>query len=310
MRIIIPSVLLSALLSITGVQGQTCADTFGTDTPLENGTIYDLLCGTGGIDPITVPAITATRAQFTTFCAALNISKLATTKSILQNVIAREVTVFAPVNAAFAFITPEQLSDLLTEQDKLVRIIELHISDGRLLTSDLDCNREIPAINTQVEIGGTLPRPSVQESRTKCTTAGTSFQIGPGNNVPADWPKIGSPNDLFDRVQFPANPEVPLLSTEAGLFSSNVNVCNGVVQVVNNFLQPFPHNNGSKGGKGGKGSKGYYFDGKSSKSRKMGGRALDQDMINEKDEDNSSHDRRKRLLESLVEPNGNIEQLD
>ena len=42
----------------------------------------------------------------------------------------------------------------------------------------------------------------------------------------------------------------------------------------------------------------------------MGGRALDQNMINETDEDNSSHDRRKRLLESLVEPNGNIEQLD
>jgi len=156
-----------------------------------------------------------------------------------------------------------------------------------------------------------LPIPCVQKSRTKCTTAGTSFQIGPLNRGVEDWPKIGSPNDLFDRTQFPANPEVPLLSNADGDFSSNINVCNGVVQVVNNFLQPFPHdNNGSKGGKGGKGGKGYYFDGKSSKSRKMGGRALDQDMINEKDEDNSSHDRRKRLLESLVEPNGNIEQLD
>ncbi|OEU11757.1 hypothetical protein FRACYDRAFT_263309 [Fragilariopsis cylindrus CCMP1102] len=295
MRIIIPSVLLSALLSITGVQGQVipiCASTDPTNAALqkkENGTIYTLLCGNG-------PApFNVANPQFTTFCAALEITKLATTKSILQNVISREVTVFAPVNAAFAFITPENLQDLLTEQDKLARIIELHISDGRLLTSDLDCNREIPAINTQVEIGGTLPRPSVQESRTKCTTAGTSFQIGPGNNVPADWPEIGSPNDLFDRTQFPANPEVPLLSN---------------ADVVNNFLQPFPHNNGSKGGKGGKGSKGYYNDSKSSKSRKMGGRALDQNMINETDEDNSTHDRRKRLLESLVEPNGNIEQLD
>ena len=153
-----------------------------------------------------------------------------------------------------------------------------------------------------------MPRPSVQESRTKCTTAGTSFQIGPGNNVPADWPKIGSPINLFNQASFPSNPEVS--SNLAGKFSSNINVCNGVVQVVNNFLQPFPHNNGSKGGKGGKGSKGYYNDSKSSKSRKMGGRALDQNMINETDEDNSSHDRRKRLLESLVEPNGNIEQLD
>jgi len=303
MRIIYPSVLLSALLSITAVQGQTCAGTFDGTSVLENGTIYDLLCGTSGLNPPT-----ATRAQFTTFCAALNISKLATTKLLLQTKSA-EVTVFAPVDAAFALITA-YIPALLLEQDKLVRIIELHISDGRLLTSDLDCNREIPAINTQVEIGSTLPRPSVQESRTKCTTAGTSFQIGPGNNVPADWPKIGSPINLFKQASFPANPEVPLLSNADGDFSSNINVCNGVVQVVNNFLQPFPHNNGSKGGKGGKGSKGYYNDSKSSKSRKMGGRALDQDMINETDEDNSSHDRRKRLLESLVEPNGNIEQLD
>jgi hypothetical protein len=249
---------------------------------------------------------TATRAQFTTFCAALNISKLATTKLLLQTK-AAEVTVFAPVDTAFALITAE-IQGLITEQDKLVRIIELHISEGRFQTSDLDCNTELCAINTQVEIGRLLPIPCVQKSRTKCTTAGTSFQIGPGNRGVDNWPEIGKPVNLFNQASFPANPEVS--SNFDDEFSSNINVCNGVVQVVNNFLQPFPHNNGSKGGKGGKGSKGYYNDSKSSKSRKMGGRALDQDMINEKDEDNSTHDRRKRLLESLVEPNGNIEQLD
>jgi len=307
MRIIYPTVLLAALLSITGVQGQACADPFVVGSEiLDTGTIYDLLCGTG--TPFTDgPAVPP---QFTIFCTALDIPKLAQTKLLLQSIATgTEFTVFAPVDAAFDRITAEALDNLILEQDELARIIELHISEGRFQTTELGCNTELCAINTQAGIDG-IPRTCVQQSRTKCTTAGMSFQIGPGNRggpLGDDWPKIGSPINLFDRKSFTSNPE--LLSSEDGLFSSNINVCNGVVQVVDQFLRPGFINNRSKSGKGGKGFKGYYNDSKSSKMFK-GGRALDQDMINEKDEDNSSHDRRRRLLESLVEPNGNIEQLD
>jgi len=305
MRIIYPSVLLSALLSSTGVQGQPItippcfAGTIVATTPLEQISIFDLLCGNGVTDPVTVPIIANTRALFTYFCAAVN--QLTDIKTMLSAAGA-EYTVFAPVDTAFAPLTQAQFLAI----PDLRRIIELHISPTRRQTSDLKCNNEICAINTQVIGNNYLPNECVQLSRTKCTTAGTSFQIGPGNRGEVNWPEIGSPINLFQRTQFTSNPGV--LANEAGQFSSNINVCNGVVQVVNQFLRPFP-NNGSKGGKGSKGNyySGYY-GGKSSKMNK--GRALDQDMINEKDDDNSKHDRRKRLLESLVEPNGNIEQLD
>jgi len=307
MRIIIPSVLLSALLSSTGVQGQpitkpTCfAGTIIDTTPLEQGTIFDLLCGTGGTTPPTTPTIEDTRLQFTRFCDAVKQTPLAAIKEILEDP-TREVTVFAPVDTAFAPLTEAQFLAI----PDLRRIIELHISPTRRQTSDLKCNNEFCAINTQVIGNNYLPNECVQKSRTKCTTAGTSFQIGPGNRGEVNWPEIGSPINLFQRTQFTSNPGV--LANEAGQFSSNINVCNGVVQVVNQFLRPFP-NNGSKGGKGSKAYYGSgYYGGKGSKMNK--GRALDQDMINEKDDDNSKHDRRKRLLESLVEPNGNIEQLD
>jgi hypothetical protein len=314
MRIVYPSVLLSALLSITGVQGQLAIiqadcvnDLAATSTDLDTGTIYNLLCGDGTTDP------TGVRLQFTIFCAALNIDTLTQTKAILQNTATSSgVTVFAPVDTAFATFNT---TALLANTAFLAGIIELHISEtGQILqTSDLDCNTEICAINTQVGILGVVPKNCIQQSRTKCTSAGTSFQIGPGNRggPEGDWPEIGKPINLFDQTtSFTLNTDV--MSSLDGSFSSNINVCNGVVHVVDQVLLPgSPNNNGSKSGKGSKG--GYYSDGSNGgKAGKVGkgGRALDQDIINEQDEDNSSHNRRKRLLESLVEPNGDIEQLD
>jgi hypothetical protein len=279
-------------------------------------TLDNLLCGDG------TTAVTGTRLLFTTFCTALNKDTLTQTKAILQNTVTSGgVTVFAPVNNAFATI---DTTALLANTAFLARIIELHISeaDQILQTSDLRCNDEICAINTQVGILGVVPRNCIQQSRTKCPTAGTSFQIGPGNRGGPNggWPEIGKPIKLFNQfVSFGSNPDVP--SIDDGFFSSNINVCNGVVHVVDKVLLPGPPNSSEsksgKSGKSGKESKGSYFnnfsddsnDGKAGKMSK-GGRALDQDMISEKDEDTSSHDRRKRLLESLVEPNGNIEQLD
>jgi len=328
MKIIYPSVLLSALLSITGVQGQaaivnpTCLDSVtAASLNVQDGTIYNLLCG--AIDGTTVVTGTV-RENFTTFCSALNTSLLATTRLILQSTTpSTGVTVFAPVNSAFGTI---DVTALLMNPALTARIVELHISEtGQILqTSDLKCNDEICAINTQVGmlggLQGIVPKNCIQQSRTKCTAAGTSFQIGPGNRggPNGDWPEIGKPINLFSQViGFGANPDV--LSSLLSLFSSNLNVCNGVVHVVDQVLLPAPLNSESKSGKSGKNGKGSnrsdsYFQNFSgdSKSGKMskGGRALDQDMIYEKDEDNSSHDRRKRLLESLVEPNGNIEQLD
>jgi uncharacterized surface protein with fasciclin (FAS1) repeats len=276
-------------------------------------TLDNLLCGDG------VTVLSTAQSQFTIFCAALNTPALSQILAILQNTVdSGGVTVFAPHNNAFATF---DTTALLANTAMLARLIELHISEaGQVLqTSDLDCNDEICAINTQVDMLGVMPTNCIQQSRTKCTSAGSSFQIGPGNRggPDGDWPEIGEPMNIFNQIEsFTNNPDV--MSNLNGLFSSNINVCNGVVHVVDQLLLPGPNNSESKSGKSGKASKGSSptsqfsddsNDGKSGKAGKSG-RALDQDMINEQDKGNSSHDRRKRLLESLVEPNGNIEQLD
>jgi len=258
MRIIIPSVLLSALLSITGVQGQgiiapTCAATFDATSLLEEGTIYDLLCGTVVPVPATDPAIADTRAQFTTFCNLLD--QFDTYPAILSNKDSgAEYTVFAPANAAFAGI---DILETLAADD-VIRILDLHIVKGRKQTSDLECSQQICAINTNELDNGknNLPQDCVQTSKTKCTTAGTSFQIGPDNNGLENWPKIGSPINLFNQVPgFPSNLGNDVLSNAEDYFSSNVNVCNGVVHVVDNYLRPeedYECECGSKNGKSAK----------------------------------------------------------
>lgn len=311
--LIYPSVLLSVFLSITGVQGQintdACVDgTVSTTEGTSANSIYFLLCGMGDGSLFNVGS---PRLQFTKFCAALEQPVLDNLRNILSDTTdSLGVTVFAPVNAAFA--TFGDISTLAAQPALLARIVELHISEnGQVLqTSDLGCNELTCAINTVSPFSGIIPKTCIQQSRTKCSSAGLSFQIGPGNRGQGDWPAIGQPPNLFTQNgNFDNNPDV--LSNLSGLFSSNINVCNGVVHVVDQILLPGTSNSGSgssKSDKGGKGSKGDGYSDSYLGGFRRG--LVDKGMIDEQDKDNSSHDRRKRLLESLVEPNGNIEQLD
>jgi hypothetical protein len=202
-------------------------------------TLDFLLCGLG--DGFLFPG--SPRFQFTIFCAALDEPVLADLKDILSATTASGgVTVFAPVNAAFA--TFGDISTIAAQPDLLARIVELHISEnGQVLQiSDLGCNELTCAINTQVSVFGSIPETCIQQSRTKCSSAGSSFQIGPGNHGQGDWPAIGQPPNLFTQIgNFDNNPNV--LSNLDDLFSSNINVCNGVVHVVDQVLLPGTSNN-------------------------------------------------------------------
>jgi len=274
------AVSLSSKSSIVQAQTfETCATATGVAGPTQ--TIYENLCGAGA------PATT-----FIEFCNIINSVGFDTYLAYLNN--PGRITVFAPIDGAF---TPP----LPTTTEERKQLIELHIVGEALTLDDLICDEVISTISF-------LSDPDPQLQKTRCLTGGQPYQIGGGNKGRENWPQIGTSTALvFPSTAF-TDPITPFNTNDAGvtfLTGSNIVSCNGIIQVVDKLLRPV-EDSGSKSGKSDKGGKG------SKSSSDDFRRELETDYDNDSDNKRSSDSlqRRKRRLEALLEPNGNIEQLN
>ena len=245
------------------------------------------LCGAGA--PI---------STFTAFCGIIDDDDagFGPIKALLKASTGSRITVFAPIDGAFTLPLP-------TTDDEKQQLIELHIVADPLTLDDLICDGVVSTINFFDN--------GVQSQKTKCITGGQPFQIGGGNKGKENWPQIGTSIAQVFPPAFGGNPVTPFnFNADTGLSTgSNVVSCNGIIQVVDKLLLP-AEDSGSKSGsksgksdKGGKGSKSSFDDFH---------RELETDNDNDSDNRRSSDSlqRRKRRLEALLEPDGNIELLN
>ena len=254
------------------------------------------LCGAGA--PI---------STFTAFCGIIDDDDagFGPIKALLKASTGSRITVFAPIDGAFTLPLP-------TTDDEKQQLIELHIVADPLTLDDLICDGVVSTINFFDN--------GVQSQKTKCITGGQPFQIGGGNKGKENWPQIGtSIAQVFEKFFFsdftnpiaidpitPFNFDANSVELSTG---SNVVSCNGIIQVVDKLLRPAEDSESKSGSKSGKSDKG----GKGSKSSFDDfHRELETDNDNDSDNKRSSDSlqRRKRRLEALLEPNGNIELLN
>ena len=297
-------------------------------------TIDEILCGkpanlaafdNSGFTTTTVTnngPVTQNTATFTTLCGYINgPSGVAIKDYIGTN--DNPHTIFAPTDAAFNAIGGETF-----DSDMIMTILQLHILGDTYLTSDLECDRVYDTLNLGTfNSTQTMLSSSDRQSKTKCRgTAGTIEQLGGGNTQRKTFPTIGDPINVFSlsgdflasgtiagaTQGFTSTVASSDASTLESSFSSNVIGCNGVIHVVNEVLIPPFSDSGSKSGS------------KSSKSEKRrelvydgnGVTNNDNNNINNGDYEAAKQDRevsrenRRRRLEALLEPNGNIEQLN
>lgn len=278
--VILSSVLLSAFVSISGVQGQsfgTCilSDTAAPDNidptlvPFYNvQTIYSILCEARQTVTTTVPTAGTVNPNFTLLCGLLIPGGgYDGVRNILNNPALKGITFFAPDNTAIAAATAA--GELAGGVFELTRILETHILPTAFVTENLKCDQ----CECTFE-GGGLCR---TRTRTKCPTASRIFQVGAGNFGPVlTGPEIGKPlssTALFQneddfvatgnlRYWGDANSNF-ILSNSDFRFSENAVACNGVIHGVNKVILPgngFNQQCGT-GGKGGKGGKGGYYGG-------------------------------------------------
>jgi hypothetical protein len=236
-------------------------------------------------------AVTTPTDVFSEFCTLIDSAGFESFKNLLIST-SQFSTVFAPIDSAF---TPP-ISTVLAEQQ---RLIELHIIGESLTLDALICDDTISTINFLGE--------GPQLQKTKCISGGQPFQIGGGNKGKENWPQIGgsSATRVFSSTAF-TDPITPFNfdADESLLFTgSNVVSCNGIIQVVDKLLLPAAESRSKsdKSSKSGKGSKSSDDD----FHREL---ETDSDIDNKRNSD--SLQRRKRRLEALLEPNGNIEQLN
>ncbi|GAX27073.1 hypothetical protein FisN_9Lh212 [Fistulifera solaris] len=110
----------------------------------------------------TIAEIACSTEDFSTLCTAVTQAGLRETLS------GGSLTVFAPTNEAFTNIGSEMLNAVLADSDLLTDILLCHVVDEELLSSDLECNREIRMA------GG-------KETTTFCADEAI-FQTGEGNS--------------------------------------------------------------------------------------------------------------------------------
>jgi len=288
------AVSLSSKSSIVqAVTFESCVAVPGDVGPTQ--TVYENLCGTS------IPALNI----FGIFCGIIDADGFKTIKDLLKRSTGSRITVFAPIDGAFTLPLP-------TSVNELQQIIGLHIVADPLTLDDLICD----GVRSTIDFSDK----GVQQQKTKCITGGQPFQIGGGNKGKENWPQIGtSIAQVFDKFFFsdftnpiaidpitPFNFDANSVELSTG---SNVVSCNGIIQVLDKLLRP-AEDSGSKSGsksgksdKGGKGSKSSFDDFH---------RELETDNDNDSDNKRSSDSlqRRKRRLEALLEPNGNIVQLN
>lgn len=292
---------------------------------------YEILCGkpanrnafdNSGFTTTTVtnngPVTTQTSVSFSTLCGYINGAAGVDIKKYIGEGV-NPHTIFAPTDAAFNSIGGEMLTS-----DMVTTILQLHILGDTYLTSDLECDRVYDTLNLGTfNSTQTMLSSSDRQSKTKCRgTAGTIEQLGGGNTQRKTFPTIGDPINVFSLSgNFLASGDVAgttkgFTSTVASsgtttlvsYFSSNVIGCNGVIHVVNEVLMP-PSFSGQISGKSGKSGKAKAA--KSGKRRELsdGGNNNNDDEAAKQDREVSRENRRRRL-EALLEPNGNIEQLN
>eukprot|EP00751_Fragilariopsis_kerguelensis_P044875 CAMPEP_0170994892 /NCGR_PEP_ID=MMETSP0736-20130129/11230_1 /TAXON_ID=186038 /ORGANISM="Fragilariopsis kerguelensis, Strain L26-C5" /LENGTH=252 /DNA_ID=CAMNT_0011420869 /DNA_START=99 /DNA_END=854 /DNA_ORIENTATION=- len=241
--VILSSVLLSFFVSISGgVRGQsfgTCITTEpinGDNNPFYNSqTIYSLLCQNklevtaAKPDPFTTTKISP---NFTTLCGLLNSSSQSEVKNLLDNTSAR-ITFFAPADAAFVGVDTTG-----GDPDQIKAVLETHILPNPKLLKDLPCDE------CQCTIEGGWPCRT--RTRTVCTTADSTFQVGGGNTGPGgvqEFPEIGQPlgpTQVFlnnGGYWGPGNNNI-IRTNEEGRFSEDAVACNGIIHAVNKLIMP------------------------------------------------------------------------
>jgi len=339
---------LASVLLTSGVQGQSSFSllqcTYNSDaTALENQNndstetgnhlrTYEILCG----KPANMVSFDNPAGQNNINNGPVDINTAAATFEILCEYInetpdvkkfigedRNRHTIFAPTDEAFNSISGERAK---FDSDMVKTILQLHILKETYLTSDLECDEVYNTLNLDGESSPSSDRQSI----TRCRgDAGSIQQLGGGNSKSEIYPMVGNPINIWslssDFLESGAiadsntgftstvesidngNNNVDVLKA---LFSSNVIGCNGVIQVVDEVLLPPSFtDSGSKSGKS-KGSK-------AGKRREL----VFGDMNNNNNKNNNndeaakqdrevSRENRRRRLEALLEPNGNIEQLN
>mmetsp|Transcript_21571 Transcript_21571/g.51113 ORF Transcript_21571/g.51113 Transcript_21571/m.51113 type:complete len:338 (-) Transcript_21571:245-1258(-) len=301
----------------------TCANTSGNGNTF---TTYGILCDKtwdGSTATALTNTVTKTGATFSTLCGLLEAGPFITPTGTVDlityiNTSGNLHTFFAPTDVAFTKnqAIVDYLSTLALQTDSasialyhamVLSILQLHILPGTYLMDDLVCD----CVYDTIDLTTALP----QKSKTKCRGPVTApKQIGPGNTAAAEQPTIGYPVNVFTGSEFSlavtgSNFNRPETVTSS-LFSSNVIGCNGVIHSVDNLLIAGDSEFASVAGhstssmKSGKATK----DTKAGKSMKGGRRRAESQQTPEDREEN--RERRRARLEALLEPSGDVQQLN
>mmetsp|Transcript_9947 Transcript_9947/g.11162 ORF Transcript_9947/g.11162 Transcript_9947/m.11162 type:complete len:361 (+) Transcript_9947:75-1157(+) len=311
-------------------------------------TIYSLLClnRQAIFPPATEPnTITTISPNFSTLCTLLN--QTSEVKNLLNNTSSR-LTFFAPANAAFvgvntASFTPAQIRAILQ-----THILPNPKLTTDLPCGECQCTMEgggpcrtrtrtvCPNAGNTYQVGGGNTGPGgVQEFPEIGQPLGPTQAFHGHDEEFPNVPEWGAANNNIIR------------SNGDEWFSEDAVACNGIIHAVDKLIMPgvngrnpqcgtTPGGKGDKGSKsnyggyGGKGTKGYggygRYGGKGQKGRQLDMEdTFFEDEDEDEDEDSSvvppqdgAHSstseersqRRKRFLETLINPNGEIEPLE
>jgi uncharacterized surface protein with fasciclin (FAS1) repeats len=97
----------------------------------------------GGSDQ-NIGEVIASKANFSIFAKAINQAGL---QDFIEN--AKELTIFAPDDAAFAKLSEAAMNQLFSNKDLLRYIVEFHISEGIILAEDLQYRTYNPMMNAR-----------------------------------------------------------------------------------------------------------------------------------------------------------------
>jgi uncharacterized surface protein with fasciclin (FAS1) repeats len=98
-------------------------------------------------------------------------------------------TVFAPTDAAFAKLPPEQLEALLSDKEALTRVLTYHVVPGKLKAADVVSETRIATVEGQsltVEAGGSVTVDNATVIKTDIVTSNGVIHVIDSVMLPAD----------------------------------------------------------------------------------------------------------------------------
>ncbi|MBK8011306.1 MAG: fasciclin domain-containing protein [Deltaproteobacteria bacterium] len=164
------------------------------DVPASNGVIHVL---DQVIVPPTIVEAASASSDLSTLVAAVGVSSSAVQSALTAG---GPITVFAPVNSAFAAIPSADLDALLADQSALDEVLTYHVVAGQVLSSDLSDGQVVSTVG-----GKTL--------RVGLDASGATLTDESGNVVRVSGPDVRLLNGvvhLIDGVLTPAAPVTAL----------------------------------------------------------------------------------------------------